>query len=220
MRRGGSRVDRSPEARWAAVAASLILACFLVIALVARFSGNADRLKDVVDQELQELTISQNVPARFNQVITSAFDTPLGSQGSQQQPQPIVKNQQQVKPRLAPKLQSAVLSTFTSGPANPLPPNSPEQANFVKACERLKPLISITSYAPMTYKATRGIIIPAGKSWRLGSAYVALQYLRHTLDCTLPVQIWHTAGEIDDVSKLYFEVSLSNTCKFVYVDAA
>lgn len=213
------RVDRSPEARWAAVAASFILACILVIALVPRFSGNADRFKDVVDQELQELTISQNVPARSHQVIASAFDTP-GSQGSQQLPQPIVKDQQQVKPRLALKLQSAVLSTFTSGPANPLPPNSPEQASFVKACERLKPLISITSYAPMTHRATRGIIIPAGKSWRLGSAYVALQYLRHTLNCTLPVQIWHTAGEIDDVSKLYFEVSLSNTCKFVYVDAA
>ena len=206
MRRAGSRVDRSLRTRSTVVAASLILACLVVIALVARFSGNTDRFKNIVDQELQQLTISQSVPAQSDQVTVSASDTPVGSQGSQHLLQPVAKDQPQVHPKLAPKLQPAVLSTFTSVPANPLPPNSPELANFVNGYERLKPLISVTSYAPMTYKATRGIIIPAGKSWRLGSAYVALQYLRHTLNCTLPVQIWHTASEIDEISKLYFEV--------------
>ena len=221
MRRYGSRLQRSPESRSTAIAASLILACLLLILLIARSSGNTERVTSALEEGL---AISTSVPVASDQITLSMLESQQDSHTDQQSFQSLTQGQQEVDPlwppqqeqqqqivkaKLAPKLQPEVLSAFVSGPAGPLPPGSPEQANFVNGFERLKPLISVTSYAPQAHTATRGIILPAGKAWRLGSAYVALQYLRHTLGCTLPVQIWHTAGEIDDISKLYFEVSVA-----------
>ena len=200
------------------------MACLLAIFLIARSSGSTERVTSVLEEGL---AISTSVPGASDRIALSILESQQDAQTHQQSFQPLSQDQQEVDlllppkqqqqqqqqqtvtPQLAPKLQPEVLSAFVSGPAGPLPPGSPEQADFVSGFERLKPLLSVTSYAPHTHKATRGIILPAGKAWRLGSAYVTLQYLRHTLGCTLPVQIWHTAGEIDDISKLYFEVSVA-----------
>lgn len=193
MRREGSKFLRSSHSRLVAPAASLILASLLVIFLVVRgYSGTTN------STPLQELPLSNSIPSRSDQSIA---DVQPDRQISSQLPK------QHVTPLLAPKLQPKVLASFVSGPAEPLPPRSPEEASFVDGYQRIRPVITAASYAPQTYKATGGIILPAGKAWRLGSAYVAIQYLRDTLQCTLPVQIWHTAGEIDDVSKQYFEVA-------------
>lgn len=108
---------------------------------------------------------------------------------------------------LSPKLQQNVLSTFNTVPMPALEPVNPDQSAFVQGYKQLKPMLSATSYIPLNHKATQGIILPAGKALRLGSAYVALQLLRESLNCTLPVEIWHVAGEIDDGSKTVFEVS-------------
>lgn len=87
-------------------------------------------------------------------------------------------------------------------------PTSPEQSAFVQGYKQLKPTLSMASYIPLSHQATQGIILPAGKSLRLGSAYVTLQLLRNHLRCNLPVEIWHVAGEIDDHTKAVFEVSM------------
>ncbi|KAL0047768.1 hypothetical protein WJX82_011464 [Trebouxia sp. C0006] len=48
----------------------------------------------------------------------------------------------------------------------------------------------------------------------LGSAYVAVQLLREELQCDLPIEIWHIAGEIDAHTKAVFETSFSGvTCR-------
>lgn len=206
MRRDSSRLQRAFESRSVAPAAALVLVCLLVIALLARYSGSVNEL--VVDLD-RDATALSSIPARFAPTNAELQPDPH----ARHQPHQLqVKDKSQARPESAPKLQPKVLSAFVSGPAGPLPPGSPEQANFVDGYKRVKPIIAAASYAPQTYTATQGIVMPAGKSWRLGSAYVALQYLRHTLGCTLPVQIWHTAGEIDEVSRLYFEACNCDPC--------
>ena len=109
---------------------------------------------------------------------------------------------------LSPKLQPNVLSTFITLPLPATQANSPEQSAFVQGYEQLTPLLSATSYIPLSHTATRGIILPAGRALQLGSAYVTLQLLRERLKCNLPVEIWYVAGEIDEHTKAVFEVSI------------
>lgn len=207
MRRVGGRFQRSPESRSTVLAATVLLACLLLVALIARSAkfGGADSAP--LEQDLVSAT-STDRSVVFDE--STGYSPTARPRPVTLTPEPLLvreEQQEEVRPAPAAKLQPEVLSNFVSKPAGPLPPGSPEQINFVQGFERLKPIISVSSYSPISYKATRGIILPAGKSWRLGSAYVALQYLRHTLQSTLPVQIWHTGiGEIDDVTKLYFEV--------------
>lgn len=109
---------------------------------------------------------------------------------------------------LSQKLQPNVLSTFSTVPVPSIEPTTPEQSAFVQGYKQLKPTISMASYIPFSDQATKGIILPAGKSLRLGSAYVTLQLLRNSLGCNLPVEIWNVAGEIDEHTKAVFEVSM------------
>lgn len=109
---------------------------------------------------------------------------------------------------LSPKLQQNVLSTLSTVPLPAIEPNTPEQSAFVHGFKQLKPMLAASSYVPLSHKATQGIILPAGKALRLGSAYVTLQLLRDSLNCSLPVEIWHVAGEMDEHTKSVFEVSI------------
>lgn len=172
------------------VAASLILLIILMLALAAHA---ADSTSPSVTSVMQDY---EQVAPRSQQNRTNLLD---------REAQPLAEPQQP----LSPKLQPNVLSTFSTVAMPAIEPTSPEQSAFVQGYKQLKPVLSTTSYIPLSHHPTQGIILPAGKSLRLGSAYVTLQLLRNHLQCQLPVEIWHVAGEIDDHSKAVFEVSMT-----------
>ncbi len=190
MRRHPGPLHRQPNARTSLIAAGLILGIIIVIAVAASSAGTEGRLTYPLDRELTEnyLQVSP-VPQESTSILSQASPSVLDIASSLLVP---------AKPKssLAPKLQPNVLSSFSSSPVAAIAPSNPEQTAFVQAYQQLKPTLSVTSYIPLSHQATRGIILPAGKSLRLGSAYVALQLLRDTLHCDLPVEIWHVAGEI------------------------
>lgn len=200
MRRHPGPSHRQSKSKASVIAASLILALLIVIAVAARFSGSQGRvtypLKSEFDESyLQTALLSEQshsilpAPAPFVLETTSVLSSP-----------------EKLKPVLAPKLQFSVLSSFSVNPTMAAAPSSPEQVAFVQGYEQLRPILSVTSYIPLNHQPARGIIMPAGKSLRLGSAYVAVQLLREELQCDLPIEIWHIAGEIDAHTKAVFEV--------------
>ena len=199
MRRHPGPSHRQPKSKTQVIAGSLVLCLLVIIAAATRFSGS-DRLSYPSETELGE---------RFLQ--TSLL--PLGNITASPQPPPSVLDTvstlalpEESKPASATKLQPNVLSSFTVSPVAASAPGSAEQATLVQAYQQLNPILSVTSYIPLSNEPTRGIIMPAGKSLRLGSAYVAVQLLREQLQCNLPIEIWHVAGEIDAHTKAVFEV--------------
>ena len=184
-----SRRPRSPVA--VVAAASLILLIIFMSALAAR---TADSTSPSVSSVIQ--AYEQTVPR------SQANQTFLRDKAAQPS-----SELQQTLP-LSPKLQPNVLSTFSTVPVPATEPTTPEQSALVQGYKQLKPTLSMASYIPFSDQATQGIILPAGKSLRLGSAYVTLQLLRNSLQCNLPVEIWHVAGEIDEHTKAVFEVSM------------
>ena len=184
-----SRRPKLPRA--VVAAASLILLIIFVSALAARTAGvTSPSVSSVMQYYDQTAPRSQD-----NQSTLSNKAAPPSS------------GLQQASP-LSPKLQPNVLPTFSTVPVPAIEPTSPEQSAFVQGYKQLKPILSTASYIPFSHQATQGIILPAGKSLRLGSAYVTLQLLRNSLQCNLPVEIWHVAGEIDEHTKAVFEVSM------------
>ena len=194
-----SRRARLPRA--AVTAASLVL---LVVALAARFGGSIGSSPCPAYTRDEPLLFHHHRPGpqehhnNMSDIKSLLMDCNDGLSQS--------------KPRqtssLSPKLQQNVLSIFSTVSLPAIEPNTPEQTAFVHGYKQLKPMLSATSYLPFTHKATQGIILPAGKALRLGSAYVTLQLLRENLNCSLPVEIWHVAGEIDEHTKSVFEVSM------------
>ena len=200
MRRHPGPSHRQSKAKASVVAASLILGLLIVIAVAARFSGSQGRVTYPPESEfgksyLQTALLSDQshsilpLPPPFVLETTSVLSSP-----------------EKLKTVLAPKLQLNVLSSFSVSPITASAPSSPEQVAFVQGYEQLRPILSVTSYIPLNHQPVRGIILPAGKSFRLGSAYVAVQLLREELQCDLPIEIWHTSGEIDAHTKAVFEV--------------
>lgn len=194
------RRARLPKA--AAIAASLVL---LVLALAAHFGGSSGLSPSAAytDSEPQLLGFQHFAPmpqehhdnlSDIKSLLLECNDR-LSQSGSRQ------------SSSLSPKLQQNVLSTFSTVPLPAIEPNTPEQSAFVHGYKQLKSMLSATSYVPLSHKATQGIILPAGKALRLGSAYVTLQLLRDSLNCSLPVEVWHVAGEMDEHTKSVFEVS-------------
>ena len=184
-----SRRPRLPVA--VVVAASLILLIIFMSALAARIAGSTSPAVTSVKQD-------------YEQTILRSQDNETTLRDKAAQPLPGL---QQTSP-LSPKLQPSVLSTFSTAPVPAIEPTRPEQSAFVQGYKQLKPILSVASYIPFSHQAAQGIILPAGKSLRLGSAYVTLQLLRNSLQCKLPVEIWHVAGEIDEHTKAVFEVSM------------
>lgn len=208
MRRHPGPSHRHSKSKASVIAASLILALLIVIAVAARFSGSQGRVTYPLESEfdesyLQTALLSEQShsilpsPPRFVLETTSVPSSP-----------------EKLKPALAPKLQFNVLSSFSVNPITASAPSSPEQVAFVQGYEQLQPILSVTSYIPLNHQPARGIILPAGNSLRLGSAYVAVQLLKEELQCDLPIEIWHIAGEIDAHTKAVFETSFSGvTCR-------
>ncbi|DBA91081.1 TPA: hypothetical protein ACH3X1_016046 [Trebouxia sp. C0004] len=206
MRRHPGPSHRQSRSKASFIAASLILALLVVIAIAARFSGSQGRVTYPLDSEFDESypqtalrseeSITQQSPPSVSEIANV--------QSSPEKPKPVV----------APKLQFNVLSSFSVSPITASAPSSPEQVAFVQGYEQLQPILSVTSYIPLNHQPVRGIIMPAGKALRLGSAYVAVQLLREELQCDLPIEIWHIAGEIDAHTKAVFETSFSGvTCR-------
>ena len=184
-----SRRPRLPVA--AVIAASLVLLIIFMSALVARTAGSTSRSDSSVIQDYE-----QTVP-RSQDNQTTVKDKAAQPLSGLKQTTPV-----------SPKLQPNVLSTFSTVPMPAIKPTRPEQSAFVQGYKQLEPTLSAASYIPFSHQATQGIILPAGKSLRLGSAYVTLQLLRNSLQCNLPVEIWHVAGEIDEHTKAVFEVNM------------
>ena len=210
MRRHPGHLHRQPKAKTSAVVASLILVLLVLIAIAARFTGSDSSLTYLTESEgtelyLQSPLLQSSLLQDHNGVFAQASS--LLSNAAAVTPVP-----KQPEPALAPKLQSNVLSSFNVNPVTASLPSNPEQTAFVRGYQQLKPVLSATSYIPLSLHTTRGIILPAGKSLRLGSAYVALQLLRETLQCDLPIEIWHLTGEIDTHTKAVFEVKLAALC--------
>ncbi len=200
MRRHPSPSHRQSKAKASVVAASLILALLLVIAVAARFSGSQGRVTYPPESEFGE---SYRQTAVLSEQSHSILPSPLPFV---LETTSVLSSPEKPKPVLAPKLQLNVLSSFSVSPITASAPSSPEQAAFAQGYEQLQPILSVTSYIPLNHQPVRGIILPAGKSFRLGSAYVAVQLLREELQCDLPIEIWHIAGEIDAHTKAVFEV--------------
>ena len=200
MRRHPGPSHRQPKSKASVIAASFILALLVVIAVAARFSGSQDRVTYPLESEfgesyLQTALLSEESHSVFPQPPPSVSETTS-----------VLSSPEKPKPIIAPKLQVNVLSSFSVSPSTASAPSSPEQVAFVQGYEQLRPILSVTSYIPLNHQPVRGIIMPAGKSLRLGSAYVAVQLLREELQCDLPIEIWHIAGEIDAHTKAVFEV--------------
>lgn len=199
MRRHPGPSHRQPKSKAPVIAASLILCLLVIIAAAARFSGSEDRLTYPSETELGEDFVQTLHPTGNSTVVPQPPPSVLDVASALTLPE-------DPKPALAPKLQPNVLSSFTVSPIIASAPSSTEQATLVQAYQQIKSILSVTSYIPLSHEPTRGIIMPAGKSLRLGSAYVAVQLLREQLQCDLPIEIWHVAGEIDAHTKAVFEV--------------
>ncbi len=203
MRRHPGPSHRQSKSKASVVAASLILTVLIVIAVAARFSGSQGRVTYPLESEVDESYLQTALLSEQSHSILPP-PPPFVLETSSVLPSP-----EKLKPVLAPKLQFNVLSSFTVNPVTAVAPSSPEQVAFVQGYEQLRPILSVTSYIPLHHQPARGIILPAGKSFRLGSAYVAVQLLREELQCDLPIEIWHIAGEIDASTKAVFEVKFA-----------
>ena len=202
MRRSGASPSRNLRlSNSAVITAGVALLVLAILAIAAQSAGSTGPRSYPVERDLLS-----NYEQDTSTPQKSAFvgDT-ASSLNSLADHLPLSGNKQYSA--LSPKLQPNVLSTFSSSPVPALAADTPEQKAFVQGYQQLEPVLSVTSYIPLSHKPTRGIILPAGKSLRLGSAYVTLQLLRDQLSCDLPVEIWHVTGEIDDHTKAVFEVN-------------
>ena len=202
MRRSGgspSRYYRLPKS--AVLAASVVLLLLAVLAIAAQSAGSTGPLSYPLERELLENYEQAAITPEKSAFVGDPAYSLLGLATR------VPLSGLTQTSALSPSLQPNVLSTFRSSPVPALAADRPEQTAFVQGYQQLEPVLSATSYIPLSHKPTRGIILPAGKSLRLGSAYVTLQLLRDQLSCDLPVEIWHVPGEIDDHTKAVFEVN-------------
>lgn len=212
MRRHPGHLHRQPKVKTSAVAASLILGLLVLIAVATRFTGSDSSLTYLTESKGTELYLQS--PLLQSSLLQDHSDVFAQASSLLSNAAAVTPVPKQPEPALAPKLQPNVLSSFNVTPVTASLPSNPEQTAFVSGYQQLKPVLSATSYIPLSLHTTRGIILPAGKSLRLGSAYVALQLLRETLQCHLPIEIWHLTGEIDTHTKAVFETSFNSvTCR-------
>ena len=203
MRRHAPFTSRqSSFSKSAVISGSILLLLLLIFALATRLTRSSGPLTYPVEAELfQEYQQASSTP--HQQRNSTSLDV-AASVLDLADRLPLTSLQQ--APALSPKLQPNVLSTFTSYPAPAAVSDNADLTAFVQGYQQLEPVLSVTSFIPLSLKPSRGIILPAGKVLRLGSAYVTLQLLRDKLNCKLPVEIWHVPGEIDEHTKTVFEV--------------